>query len=153
MKILITEDQLKNVLDLVKEDGHLNKSDTSKDWRDNYTEKELNKFKKLWIAVRTGIINVPEVYPYKFRYRLNGGYKIIRNEYGNFPNSSNYFLYHMKYPDEPKFDLYSIDGDTETKLTGVDGQIKINDMVKVLLASDKHIARTLKSFGITYRPD
>jgi hypothetical protein len=106
----------------------------------------------LWTVVKTGIINVPEVSPYKFRYKLNGGYRIIRNGYGNFPNTSNYILYYVKYPDEPKFDLYSIDGDTETKLTGVNGQNEINDMVKVYLASNKHIARTLKLFGIVYTP-
>lgn len=151
MNILITEEQLKNVLNLVKEDNF----NRPKDWRDDYTEKELYKFKRLWDAVKTGIINVPEVSPYKFRYRLNGGYRIVRNEYGNFPNTQKYFLYSVKYPDVPKFDLYAIDGDTETNLTNRNtiSQDEINDLVKVLMMADKHVARTLKSFGITYRPN
>ena len=58
-------------------------------------------------------------------------------------------------PDEPKFDVYSIDGDTETKLTGWNmiSQDDINNWVKILTVADKHITRVLKSFGITYRPN
>ena len=153
MKILITEDQFKNVLDLVKEDsmplGFFG------DWKKYFTEKELNKFDKLWSVIRRGVVMVPEVSPYKFRYKLNGGYRIIldktRDDYSGKITKTNIFIFELN-PGEPKWDLYAIDGDTETMLagSGVDRQIKINDMQKILKIVEKHIHRTLKPFGVYY---
>jgi hypothetical protein len=153
MKILITEDQFKNVLDLVKEDSM--PLGLFGDWKKYFTEKELNKFDKLWSVIRRGVVMVPEVSPYKFRYKLNGGYRIILDKSRDDDSgkiTKTYVFIFESNPDEPKWDLYGIDGETETKLagSGVDRQIKINDMQKILIIVEKHIHRTLKPFGVYY---